>query len=155
MMGAITASSSPNDVSIRTLTWGWELLIRRQASMPLIIDGCAWETEEADGWEALNIAFSVFNESGDQLFANYQVQKSGNGLAELGELASATALADGQTASLTIQTTEFHAGTKDLELMVSIDGFQDRAHYTIPLDRCSDPSAPGDAQERDIVDNYI
>ena len=119
------------------------------------IDGCAWETEEADGWEALNIAFSVFNGSGDQLFANYQVQKSGNGLAELGELASATALADGQTASLTIQTTEFHAGTKDLELMVSIDGFQDRAHYTIPLDRCSDPSAPGDAQERDIVDNYI
>ena len=119
------------------------------------IDSCVWETEEADGWEALNIAFTVFNESGNQLFANYQVQKSGGKLYEFGQSASGIALVDGDTTSHTLQTTEFPAGTRDIELIISIDGFQDRANYTISLDRCAVQSAPDHAQESDLLDDYV
>jgi hypothetical protein len=119
------------------------------------LDSCAWETEEADGWEALNIAFTVFNESGNQLFATYQVQKSGGKVYEFGQSASGIALVDGDTTSHTLQTTEFPAGTRDIELIISIDGFQDRANYTISLDRCAVQSAPDDAQERDLLGDYV
>ena len=48
-------------------------------------------------------------------------------------------VADGRAVSRTQSTAKFPAGAEDLNLIVSIERFQDRTYETKPLDQCTQP----------------
>jgi hypothetical protein len=46
---------------------------------------------------------------------------------------------DGESGARTLITDKFGVGSEDINLVVSIERFQDRTHETVPVGQCTGP----------------
>ena len=112
---------------------------RELEGVDITIDECAWTQPDGGGDPELNVAFTLDNASGELLFVTYRLQNSSGTIYKQAGAAGDLTVTDKESGSRTMSTDKFDVGSTDIDLIVSIERFQDRTHETIPLGECSGP----------------
>ncbi len=112
---------------------------RELEGVDIAIDECAWTQPDGGGDPELNVTFTLDNASGELLFVTYRLQNSSGTIYKQAGAAGDLTVTDKESGSRTMSTDKFDVGSTDIDLIVSIERFQDRTHETIPLGECSGP----------------
>ena len=112
---------------------------REVEGVEITIDQCVWSQPDGGGDQEINVTFSLNNDSGEQLFTTYRLQNSSGTIYKKAGVGGDLTVNDGESGSRTLTTDKFPAGSEDIDLIVSIERFQDRTHETVPVGQCAGP----------------
>ena len=112
---------------------------RELEGVEITIDQCAWTKPEGGGDPEISVSFMLNNRSGEQIFTTYRLQNSSGTFYKKAGVGGDLTVNDGESGARTLTTDKFEVGSEDIDLIVSIERFQDRTHQTIPLGECTPP----------------
>ena len=112
---------------------------RELEGIDITIDECVWQQPSGGGDPEINVTFTLNNASGEQLFTTYRLQNSSGTIYKKAGVGGDLTVNDGESGARTLTTDKFDVGSEDLDLIVSIERFQDRTHETVPVGQCTGP----------------
>ena len=145
--GSAAPASPTQDTSTTTPTTANELRTGQTAmgierdleGIDIRIDECAWSQPDGGGDPEINVTFTLNNSSGEQLFTTYRLQNSSGTIYKKAGVGGDLTVNNGEPGARTLTTDKFDVGSEDIDLVVSIERFQDRTHETVPVGQCTGP----------------
>ena len=109
---------------------------RELEGVDIAVDECAWTQPDGGGDPELNVTFTLDNDSRRAAIHHLQAPEQFRDYYRAGAAGDLT-VNDKDSGTRTMSTDKFDVGSTDIDLIVSIERFQDRTHETISLEKCS------------------